>query len=318
MRRARRRRYALLVASAAVVVGGVAAGCGGGGDAIRIDGSSTVGPLSEAAAEQFQAEHHVPVTVGTSGTGGGFAKFCRGEIDISDASRAIKDEEAAACRDNDIAFEELTVANDGLSVVINPDNDWAQCLTTEQLKTIWDRGSDVDNWSQVDPSFPDEPLELFGPGTDSGTFDFFSEAINGEGGRQRSDYNNVGEDDNATVTGVAGSTGGMGYLGFSFVQENADKVTAAAIDGGQGCVAPGIETVQAGEYAPLGRPLFVYPSGDAVARAGVHRFLEFYIDENDAIAGQALLIPLAAGQREAAKQQIEALAGAVGGAETTE
>lgn len=305
---------ALVVATSVLAVGGTAVGCGGGGGGtIRIDGSSTVAPLSEAAAEQFQAEHHVPVTVGTSGTGGGLARFCRGETDIADASRPIKDDEVAACSDSGVTFEELTVANDGLSVVINPENDWAGCLTTDQLRTIWDRGSDVDNWNQVDPSFPDEPLELFGPGTDSGTFDFFSEAINGEGGRQRSDYNNVGEDDNATVTGVSGSRGGMGYLGFSFVQENADKVVAAEIDSGQGCVAPNAETVQAGEYEPLGRPLFVYPSGDAVARQEVHEFLQFYIDENDSIAAQALLIPLADDQRTAARRQIASLASRVAG-----
>ncbi|MGI9538908.1 MAG: PstS family phosphate ABC transporter substrate-binding protein [Miltoncostaeaceae bacterium] len=318
MRISRRRRYGLILAASAIAIGGIAAGCGdddddgnGGEDlsgSITIDGSSTVAPMSEAAAEQFQAENSgVRVTVGTSGTGGGFEKFCRGETDISDASRSIKDEEIQACADAGISYEEITVGNDGLSVAVNLENDWAQCLTVEQLGAIWGPDSDVSNWNEVDPSFPDEELVLFGPGTDSGTFDFFTEAINGEEGAQRTDYNNVGEDDNASVTGVQGNTGGMAYFGFSFIQVNQDKVRAVEVDGGNGCTAPSIETVQSGEYSPLGRGLFIYPSGTALQEPEVQAFARFYIENNDAIATQALAIPLSDEQRTTALDQIDTL-----------
>jgi len=276
---------------------------------IRIDGSSTVAPLSEAAAEMFQAENPgVRVTVGTSGTGGGFEKFCAGETDISDASRAIEDDEVAACEENGIAWEEVQVANDGLAVVINPENDWASCLTVEQLKTIWDRGSEVDNWNQVDPSFPDEEMQLFGAGTDSGTFDYFTDAVNGEEGRSRSDYQAT-EDDNVTVQGVSGSRGGIGYFGLSYVNENEGKIVAAEVDGGDGCVAPSSETVQSGDYTPLGRPLFVYPSDKALQRPEVKAFVEFYIANQQAITEQALFVPMTDEQVTASEEKVASLAG---------
>ncbi len=313
MRTPRRRRRALLVAATAIAVGAVAAGCGGGdgrGGPIVIDGSSTVAPLSEAAAEQFQDRNSgARVTVGTSGTGGGFAKFCRGETDIADASRAITPEEIEACAAAGIGFEQITVAYDGLSVAVNLENDWAQCLTLEQLNAIWAPGSDVSSWNQVDPSFPDEKLVLFGPGTDSGTFDFFTRAVNGEAGAQRTDYDNVGEDDNAAVTGVNGSLGGMAYFGLSFIRENTDKVRALEIDDGSGCTGPSAETVQAGEYTPLARPLFVYSADTALARPDVEALLRFYVEQNDAISSQALVIPLSQEQRDTAIEQIDALAG---------
>src|SRR5688572_6921452 len=228
---------------------------GGGGDSsaelsgtIRVDGSSTVAPLTEAAAELFQEENpNVRVTVGTSGTGGGFEKFCAGETDISDASRAIEDDEKAACEAKGIVYEEIQVANDGLSVVVNPENDWADCLTVDQLKKIWDEGSTVKSWKDVDASFPSEPLELFGAGTDSGTFDYFTDVINGEEGRSRTDYNAT-EDDNVTVQGVSGDKGALGYFGFSYFEENADKLKAVKIDGGSGCVERSIATVQDATY----------------------------------------------------------------------
>ena len=231
---------------------------GGGGNlsgTIRIDGSSTVAPLSEPAGEQFNQENSgVDVTVGTSGTGGGFEKFCAGETDISDASRKIADDEVSACRENGVEFEEIVVANDALTVVVNPENP-VNCMTVDQLSQVWNRGSNVNSWGDIDGLEGDfsEDLELFGPGTDSGTFDYFTEAINGEEGVQRSKYNNVGEDDNATVTGVSGSTGGMGYFGFSFFQENEDTLKALEVDPGDGCVAPSAETTQDGSYQPLGR-----------------------------------------------------------------
>jgi phosphate transport system substrate-binding protein len=313
---ARWRYGALLLA-----IGMLAAACGGGGDeggstcggsqlsgTINIDGSSTVAPLSEAAAELFQEQNSgVRVTVGTSGTGGGFEKFCAGETDISDASRAIEADETAACESKGIKYEEVQVANDGLSLVVNPQNTWANCLTTAQLKTIWDKGSKVNNWNQVDPSFPNEPLKLFGAGTDSGTFDYFTNAINGEEGRSRSDYSAT-EDDNVTVTGVSGTKGGLGYFGLSYLQENEGKIKGVQVDGGSGCVAPSTETVQNGSYTPLSRPLFIYPSDKSLERPEVKAFLDFYVNNYQKIAEEALFVPLTEEQAAAAKQKIAQLA----------
>jgi phosphate transport system substrate-binding protein len=314
---ARWRAGALLLA-----VGLLAAACGGGDDGgggstgggaqlsgtINIDGSSTVAPLSEAAAELFQAENSgVRVTVGTSGTGGGFEKFCAGETDISDASRQIEADETQACQAKGIKYEEVQVANDGLSVVVNPQNTWAKCLTVDQLKKIWDKGSKVNNWNQVDPSFPNEPLKLFGAGTDSGTFDYFTGAINGEEGRSRSDYSAT-EDDNVTVTGVSGAKGGMGYFGLSYLEENQGKVVGIQVDSGKGCVAPSSATVQDGSYTPLSRPLFIYPSDKALERPEVKAFLDFYVNNYQKIAEEALFVPLTEAQAAEAKQKISQLA----------
>ena len=313
---ARWRYGALLLA-----IGMLAAACGGGNNdggsadggsqlsgTINIDGSSTVAPLSEAAAELFQEQNSgVRVTVGTSGTGGGFEKFCAGETDISDASRAIEADETKACESKGIKYEEVQVANDGLSVVVNNQNTWANCLTTAQLKKIWDKGSKVNNWNQVDPSFPNEPLKLFGAGTDSGTFDYFTNAINGEEGRSRSDYSAT-EDDNVTVTGVSGTKGGLGYFGLSYLQENEGKVKGVQVDGGSGCVAPSTETVQDGSYTPLSRPLFIYPSDKALARPEVKAFLDFYVTNYQQIAEEALFVPLTEEQAAEAKQKLTQLA----------
>ena len=313
---ARWRYGALLLA-----IGMLAAACGGGNNdggsadggsqlsgTINIDGSSTVAPLSEAAAELFQEQNSgVRVTVGTSGTGGGFEKFCAGETDISDASRAIEADETKACESKGIKYEEVQVANDGLSVVVNNQNTWANCLTTAQLKKIWDKGSKVNNWNQVDPSFPNEPLKLFGAGTDSGTFDYFTNAINGEEGRSRSDYSAT-EDDNVTVTGVSGTKGGLGYFGLSYLQENEGKIKGIQVDGGSGCVAPSTETVQDGSYTPLSRPLFIYPSDKALARPEVKAFLDFYVNNYQKIAEEALFVPLTEEQAATAKQKIAQLA----------
>ena len=276
---------------------------------IKADGSSTVAPLSEAAAELFQEEHDdVRVTVGTSGTGGGFEKFCNGETDISNASRAIKDEEIEACKANGVEYEELMVALDGLSVVVSPDNDWVECLTVEQLGKIWAPDSTVKTWKEVDPKFPDEKLELFGAGTDSGTFDYFTDAINGEEGASRTDYNAT-EDDNVTVNGVAGTKGALGYLGLSYVEQNEGKLKAVEIDGGDGCVEASTETVQDGTYTPLGRPLFIYPSASSLERPEVKAFLDFYVSESAAIAEQALFVPMTEEQQADAAEKVEALAG---------
>jgi phosphate transport system substrate-binding protein len=291
-------------------------GGGGGGDSsadlsgtIRVDGSSTVAPLTESAAELFQAENpDVRVTVGTSGTGGGFEKFCAGETDISDASRAIEEDEVKLCEKNNVAFEELQVANDGLTVVVNPNNDWASCLTVDELKKVWEPKSQVNNWSQVNPDFPDTEIELFGAGTDSGTFDYFTEAINGEEGASRTDYNAT-EDDNVTVQGVQGSEGAMGYFGLSYAEQNPDAVKPVEVDGGDGCVAPSAETVQDGSYKPLSRPLFVYPSAEALKRPEVKAFVEFYLENQQQITEQALFVPMTEEQLAKSQDKVAKLAG---------
>ncbi len=274
---------------------------------ILIDGSSTVAPLLTLYAEDFQAANAgVRVTVGTSGTGGGFEKFCAGETDISTASRQIKDSEKEACAAAGIEFYEVQVANDALSVVVNPDNDWAACLTMEQLATMWSPDSEgkITNWNQIDPSFPDQKLTLFGAGTDSGTFDYFTKEVNGEEGASRTDYS-PSEDDNVTITGVSGDAGAVGYFGYSYLEENLDKVKAVAIDSGNGCVEPSIESVQAGEYTPLARPLFVYVAKTAGVRAEMKAFLEFIYENQDATIEEALYVPLSEDQKTAERAKID-------------
>jgi phosphate transport system substrate-binding protein len=284
----------------------------GGGDLsgrIEADGSSTVGPYTTAAAEQFQAaQPDVQITVGVSGTGGGFERFCRGETDISNASRPIKDEEAAICADKGIEYVEFQVANDALTVVVNKDNDWVTCLTTDQLKKIWGPGSKVNNWNQIDSAFPDQELSLFGPGTDSGTFDYFTGEINGEEGASRSDYS-ASEDDNTIVTGVSGEKGGLGYFGFSYFEENQHSLKAVEIDGGDGCVAPSVETAQNGTYKPLSRPLFVYVKQDALARPEVEAFIRFLLENEKGIAEKSQFVPLTDVQLEQANTDLEAAVG---------
>jgi phosphate transport system substrate-binding protein len=277
------------------LLGLLAAGCGGGGggsSTVSADGSSTVGPYVTAAAETFQRDTEgVNVTVGISGTGGGFERFCRGETDLSDASRPIKDEEAELCAENGVEYIELQVANDALTVVTNKGNDWATCLTTGELKTIWGPGSKVNNWSQVRDGFPDEPLKLFGPGTDSGTFDYFTDEINGAEGASRTDFS-ASEDDNVIVQGVAGTPGGLGYFGFSYFEENLGTLNALEIDGGSGCVAPSVDTAQGGEYTPLARPLFVYASTESLGRQEVEDFLRYMLENETEIAERAQFVPL--------------------------
>jgi len=313
-----------------------AAGCGGGregapardggageapaGDAsgeqlsgrIVADGSSTVGPFTTAAAEQFQRRHSgVQITVGVSGTGGGFSRFCRGETDLSNASRPIKDEETAECEENGVEYVELQIVNDGLSVVVNNENDWAQCLTTDELRRIWEPGSEIGNWSQVRDGFPDVPLVLAGPGTDSGTFDYFTEEIVGEGGASRSDFT-ASENDNVIVQAVSGNRGGLGYFGLSYLEENEGRLRGVAVDAGEGCVEPTSETVQDGSYTPLGRPLFVYAKKGAFERREVQEFIRTMIDDNETIARNALYVPLTDEQRTKAHDDLEAAIGEVG------
>jgi phosphate transport system substrate-binding protein len=314
-------KWLAVIASVAILVLGVAAcgsdddsstSAGGGGDlsgSIRIDGSSTVSPLTEAVAEQFMAENSgVRITVGTSGTGGGFEKFCAGETDISDASRAIEPDEEDACKKGGVGYEEVHIATDALTVMINNENP-VSCLTVDQLAAIWGPDSDIDNWSDIpglEEDF-DEELALFGPGTDSGTFDYFTEAINGEEGVSRKDYNNVGEDDNATVKGVEGSPGGMGYAGFSFYTENEGSLKALEVDNGKGCVPPSVETAQEGEYAPLSRPLFIYPSEQALQKPEVKAFIDYYLENVNSVAEGLGFVPLTEDQlaeSEAAAEKI--------------
>ena len=318
MTRTRTAALAALAISSALVL----AACGGSsssdssasGDsnlsgAVRIDGSSTVYPLTALAAEDFMAANPgVQVTVGSSGTGGGFEKFCRGETDANDASRNIKEEEAAACEAAGIQYTGLQVAVDALTVVVNKENTWATCLTVEELAAIWAPGSTVNNWNQVRPDFPDVPLALFGAGTDSGTFDYFTDVINGEEGASRTDYTPT-EDDNVTVQGVTGSPGGLGYFGFTYFEENADKLTAVQIDSGAGCVAPSVETAQDGSYTPLSRPLFIYPSKQALAKPEVKAFFDYYVANDATIAADALFIPLNEEQKAKLQSDYAALTG---------
>jgi phosphate transport system substrate-binding protein len=323
-------KWWLVLAASGVLAFGVAA-CGGDDDdgggsdgdlsgTIRIDGSSTVAPLTQAIAEGFNEENpDVDITVGTSGTGGGFEKFCAGETDANDASEAIGDEEIAACQQGGVEYAELQVANDALTVVANPENP-VTCMTVEQLKSVWEPKSSINSWSQIQGLEPpyDESLELYGPGSDSGTFGYFTEAINGEEDAIRNDYNDVGEDDNATVTGVAGAPGGMGYFGYSFFNENQDQLKALEIDDGSGCVAPSVETVQDGTYKPLARPLFVYPSAAALERPEFDAFLEYYLDNVNDIAEQVGFIGLTDEQLSESQTNLEGLiSGGGGGGGTT-
>lgn len=262
---------------------------------ISIDGSSTVYPITEAIAEEYRAEDpDVDVTIGVSGTGGGFKKFGRGETDISDASRPIKDEEKANAKDNNIDYVELEVAYDGLAVVVNPENDWVQCMTVEELKKIWspEAQNTITRWNQVNPEWPDEEIHLFGPGVASGTFDYFTEAIVGESGSSRGDYT-ASEDDNVLVQGVAGDKYGLGFFGLAYFEENQDKLKMIAVDGGEGCVEPNQETVSSGKYAPLSRPLFIYVNSSSVQKnPKVVDFVKFYLNEAPSLLKDVGYVPL--------------------------
>ena len=250
---------------------------------VTADGSSTVGPYAHRRRRGLPASAtRARVTVGISGTGGGFERFCRNETDLSNASRPMKDSEAIKCRDAGVKWVAFTVANDGLSVVVNKQNTWATCLTVAELKKVWEPGSKVNNWNQIRDSFPNVPLKLFGAGTDSGTFDYFTEAINGKAKASRSDYLAT-EDDNVVVQGVEGERGAMGYFGFSYYEENKDKLKVLAIDQGKGlgCVTPSVATVQASKYRPLSRPLFIYAKRDLVQAAGRGRLHRVHLQQRE-------------------------------------
>jgi phosphate transport system substrate-binding protein len=267
---------------------------------IRIDGSSTVYPFAQAAAEQFMGQNPgVQISVGQSGTGGGFEKFCAGETDISNASRPIKDdEEVPLCEKGGVEFTELQVANDGIAVVSNKALS-IDCMTTDQLKQLWATDK-VENYSEIDPKLPDQDVSLFGPGTDSGTFDFFTDEINGEEGKTRKDYQ-PSEDDNVLVQGVEGEDGGLGYFGFSYYEQNADKLNLIGIDAGDGCVKPSLEAIQDGSYKPLARPIFMYPSAKALAKPEVKAFMDFLLESQEEIATNAQIVPMTAEQIQEAQ-----------------
>ena len=310
------RTHKLLIAllSTALLVFGVAA-CGeddadsGGGassggalkGSIASDGSSTVYPFAQAAAELFNEDNpDVKISVGQSGTGGGFEKFCAGETDVSDASRPIKpDEEAPVCKKGGVKYHEVQIANDGIAVSTNKDLK-VDCLTVAQLKKIWNKGSKIKNLKQVDPSLPDTELSLYGPGTDSGTFDFFTGEINGEEGVTREDYE-ASEDDNQLVTGVSGDEGGMGYFGFSYYEQNQDKLNLVGVDGGDGCIKPSADAIQSGEYKPLSRPLFMYPSEKALKRPEVKAFVDYVVENYQPIAEASQIVPMNQSQADRAK-----------------
>ena len=244
---------------------------------IRSDGSSTVYPVTQAVAEEFTARNpNIKVTVAFSGTGGGFKKFCRGETDIQNASRPILPEELKTCKENNVEFLELPVAYDALTVIANPRNTWATCIKVSELKSIWEPNSKVSRWSEVRSAWPNQPLQLFGAGADSGTFDYFTEAINGKSKAIRTDYQPT-EDDNVTIRGVAGNVNAMGFLGVAYYEENKEKVKPIAIDNGKGCVLPTRENVLNGTYLPLARPLFIYVNTKSLDRREVKSFVDFYL-----------------------------------------
>jgi phosphate transport system substrate-binding protein len=260
---------------------------------VRVDGSSTVFPITEAVAEEFaKVRKDVRVTVGISGTGGGFKRFAAGELDVADASRPIKQKEIDACLAGGVAFIELPVAYDGLSIVVNPKNTWVDHLTVAELKRIWEPGSQVTKWSDVRAGWPDRAIKLYGPGADSGTFDYFTEAIVGTARASRSDYQ-ASEDDNTLVMGVAGDQDGLGYFGFAYFEENAERLELVPVDGGSGPVLPSIETIKTGTYAPLSRPLFIYVRKSA--RPEVKEFVQFYLDNAPELAGEVGYVPLSPG-----------------------
>ena len=262
---------------------------------LAIDGSSTVFPITEAVAEEFGilTKGNVRVTVGISGTGGGFKKFCNSETDITNASRPVKAKEVNLCADSGIDFIEIPIAIDGLTVMVNPSNDFAQCMTIDELHTVWGPNSEdkITNWNQVRDGWPDQRLDLYAPGVASGTFDYFTETVNGESQASRGDFT-ASEDDNVLIQGLAGDRGSLGYFGYAYYAENTDKLKAVAIDGGNGCIFPTDETINNGTYAPLSRPLFIYVRKDAAEIPHVRAFVEYYLsEEGQQLAAEVGYIP---------------------------
>lgn len=277
------------------------------GAGIAIDGSSTVYPITEAIAEEYRAvAPRLDVTIGVSGTGGGFQKFTRGEVDITNASRSITAEERALAEQNNIDFVELEVAYDGLAVVVNPENDWLECITVEELKKIWEpeAQNQITHWNQINPEWPNEEIHLFGPGIASGTYDYFSEAVVGTSGSTRGDYT-ASEDDNILVQGVSGDKYGLGFFGLAYYEENQDKLKLVEVDGGEGCVEPTAETVSSGEYAPLSRPLYIYVNSSSLENPNVVDFVNFYLEEAPSLLQDVGYIPLTAEEYQREQQKFQ-------------
>lgn len=273
---------------------------------VSLDGSSTVFPISEAVAEEFlSVAPRVRVTVGVSGTGGGFKKFLAGETDINDASRPIKGSEQEEAEAKGIEYLEIPVAFDGLSVVVNKNNDWVDSLTVQELQMIWQPGSTVDSWDDIRPEWPAEPIRLYGPGTDSGTFDYFTEAVNGESGASRPDYT-ASEDDNVLVQGIAGDENAMGFFGYAYYIENDDKLKVVPIDGGNGPIVPTPTTINDGTYSPLSRPIFIYLNAASLARPEVKTFVEFYLESAGQLASEVGYIALPEDMYQASRDQVAA------------
>lgn len=287
----------------AVILGsvGLFAGCGGADTAsskltgeIKIDGSSTVAPITEAIAEEFNKENpDVKIPVGVSGTGGGFKRFVVGETDVQDASRPIKDSEKELADKNGVTYTDLTVAYDGITVAVSKENDFVDSLTVDELKKMWEPNSTVKTWKDVRPEWPAEPIKFYTPGPDSGTFEFFTEAIVHEAKAMRSDVN-PSEDDNVLVQGVAGDKSAIGFFGFSYYKENQDKLKAVKIDAGKGAVEPTFDTIKDGSYAPLSRPIFIYVNNKSLEKPEVKSFVEFYLENAEAIVPEVGYIPLEA------------------------
>jgi phosphate transport system substrate-binding protein len=289
---------------------------GGGADTpagvIKIDGSSTVFPITEAVAEEFKKVNGVNVTVGISGTGGGFQKFCRDEIDVSDASRPIKPAEAEACSKAGIDYVELPIAYDGIAIVVNPKNTWAASMTVAELKTLWEPAAQgkVMRWSQVRSGWPDKEVHLFGAGLDSGTFDYFTEAIVGKEDSSRGDYTNS-EDDNVLVQGVKADEYALGYFGYAYYEENKDSLKLVAVDdgndaNGKGAILPSPETVRDGTYRPLSRPIFIYPKVTSLSRPEVQNFIDFYLSKGTDLVREVGYIKLADKEYELVRSRFKA------------
>jgi phosphate transport system substrate-binding protein len=303
-----------LVGALALVVaacGGEQGGSGGQelSGTIQVDGSSTVQPYAQAAAELFQEENpDVRITVGGAGTGDGFERFCRGETEISDASREIEPEEQDACKKDGVETDGVQVANDGIAVVTNKDVT-VDCMTTDQLKELFGPDAKAKTLREVDPKFPATPAKFFTPGEESGTFDFFTEEVNGEEGAQRQQGVQTSADDNQLVTGVAGTPGAIGYFGYEFFAQNEDRLNLTGVDGGDGCVRPSPETIQNGTYKPLSRPLYMYPSKKALQRPEVAEFMSFTVEKAPEIAEAAMIVPMTGGQVSKAESSLNGLRG---------
>jgi phosphate transport system substrate-binding protein len=270
--------------------------CGSGGSQqeIKIDGSGTVYPITEAVAEEFRkVEPGIRVSVGSSGSGAGFKKFVRGETDISNSSRKISEEEKALAEENGIEYQQFSIALDGISIVAHPDNDWVKTLTPEELNKIWQADSDVQQWSDIREGWPDEDIRLYGPNTAHGTYDFFTEVINGESGASRTDFNAVA-DYNVAVQGISSDKYSLGYFGLAYYEENADQLKLIGIDAGDGAVEPSLETVKNGTYKPLSRSLYIYVAQKAAQRPAVQKFVEFYFENAGELAQDVGYVPMPA------------------------